>query len=123
MTKAAPRDRQSTSTAKIAALLVSVSFVNIAKYPFPRRSTSEAFLPRAAGSWWGSWPTSREGQVAVLRHHAASTRPRNEGSILLSWTSVCAPWHKGSAAREVNELLRTPCLRSSVGPGPRGQEF
>ena len=34
------------------------------------------------------------GQVAVLRLHTASARPRNEGSILLPEENVCASWHK-----------------------------
>jgi hypothetical protein len=39
--RAAPTDRQSTRTAKIAALLVSVSFVNITPLPFSRRFVGE----------------------------------------------------------------------------------
>src|SRR5688572_14521674 len=38
MSKAAPTARHSTRTVKMAALLVSVSFVNITQYPFSRRS-------------------------------------------------------------------------------------
>jgi hypothetical protein len=37
MSKAAPTAIHSTRTEKIAALFVSVSFVNITKYPFSRR--------------------------------------------------------------------------------------
>jgi hypothetical protein len=45
MSKAAPTARHSTSTAKMAPLLASVSFVNIAYNSFPRRRTGEVFLP------------------------------------------------------------------------------
>ena len=46
MSKAAPTARHSTRTEKIAALLASVSFVNIAYNPFPPRwFFGEAFLP------------------------------------------------------------------------------
>jgi hypothetical protein len=40
-------------------------------------------------------PSLEGGQVAVLRPNAASLNwARNEGSILLSWANVYAPWHK-----------------------------
>jgi hypothetical protein len=41
-----------------------------------------------------------EGQVAVLRLHTASARPRNEGSILPPEENVCAPWHKAGQSTE-----------------------
>src|SRR5215208_6014510 len=101
MTKAAPKDRHSTRTEKIAALLVSVSFVNIPKTP----SLAEEQARRSClttGVGWVASPSLEGGQVAVLRHHAASARSRNEGIILLFKVSVCAPWHKGSARTSEN---------------------
>jgi len=61
--------------------------------------------------------------VAVLRLHAASAMPRNEGSVLLCEGSVCASGHKArqSAKEAPNfgehptpELRRTPYTRTSV---------
>jgi hypothetical protein len=54
MSKAAPTDRHNTRTEKITVLLVSVSLVNIAQNPFPRRRTGEAFLP-SSGRWAVGW--------------------------------------------------------------------
>src|SRR5215210_7162433 len=70
--KAAPTDRQSTSTAKIAALLVSASFVNIPNIPsiaevLARRSYLERQVVGGVAT-----PDLEGGQVAVLRLHAAS---------------------------------------------------
>jgi hypothetical protein len=63
-------------------------------------------------------PGLEGGQVAVLRHHAASARSRNGGSILLCEGSVCAPWHKTRrSTKEAPELPRTPFMRSSQ-PAP-----
>src|SRR5215212_7421809 len=62
-------------------------------------------------------------QVAVLRPHAASNRPRNEVSILLSKRNVCAPWHKTrQSTKEApnflelrqRELRRIPLLGTRV---------
>src|SRR5215217_646947 len=70
-------------------------------------------------------PSLEGGQVAVLRLHAASARPRNEASILLCEGDVCALWHKGrQSTKEApnfrespkGEVRRIPCLRSSVCP-------
>jgi hypothetical protein len=53
MSKAAPTARHSTSTEKMAALLVSVSFVNITQYPFSRRRSGGVCpRPRFLGDWW-----------------------------------------------------------------------
>src|SRR5215208_2648548 len=99
--KAVPTDKHSTRTANIAALLVSVSFVNIPKTP----SLAEEQARRSClttGVGWVASPSLEGGQVAVLRLHAASARSRNEGIILLFKVSVCAPWHKGSARTSEN---------------------
>src|SRR5215208_4795936 len=69
--KAAPTARHSTSTEKMAPLLVSASFVNISLTP----SLAEEPARRsclAAGSWWVATPDLGGGQVAVLRLHVAS---------------------------------------------------
>jgi len=52
--------------------------------------------------------------VAVLRLHAASARPRNEGIILPSEGSVCALWHQNTTEHHGSaELPRPPSRRSS----------
>jgi hypothetical protein len=38
-------------------------------------------------------PCLGRGQVAILRPHVASLKPRNDCSILLSEGSVCSPGH------------------------------
>src|SRR5215216_7086518 len=70
MSKAAPKDRQSTRTAKIAALLVSASFVNIPKTPSLLAEEPARRSCLTAGSKLGSWPGSRRGQVAVSPSYA-----------------------------------------------------
>src|SRR5215212_1689738 len=72
MSKAAPTDRHSTRTEKMAALLVSVSFVNIARIhpllaeePVRRSYLERQVVGRVASPDLG-------GQVAVLRLHAPS---------------------------------------------------
>jgi hypothetical protein len=45
ISKAAPTARTITSTAKMAALVASVSFVNITEPPLPHRLFSATFLP------------------------------------------------------------------------------
>jgi hypothetical protein len=64
--------------------------------------------------------------VAVLRLHAASAVPRNEGSILLCEGNVCAPGHKAHQStknapnfREPDkaEVRRIPLLGTSVNKG------
>src|SRR5215208_530817 len=72
MSKAAPTDRHSTRTAKIAALLVSASFVNIPNIPslaevLARRSYLERQVVGGVAT-----PDLEGGQVAVLRLPAAS---------------------------------------------------
>src|SRR5215218_7020895 len=70
MSKAAPKDRQSTRTAKIAALLVSASFVNIPKTPSLLAEEPARRSCLTAGSKLGSWPGSRRGagsRLALLR--------------------------------------------------------
>src|SRR5215210_1468610 len=70
--KAAPTDRQSTSTAKIAALLVSASFVNIPNIPSIAEVLARcSYLERQVVGGVAS-PDLEGGQVAVLRLHAAS---------------------------------------------------
>src|SRR5215218_11425015 len=95
MTKAAPRDRQSTSTAKIAALLVSVSFVNIPLTP----SLAEEPARRsclAAGSWLGGGPRSRRRAGSCPAPSRGLSWPRNGRIILPSEGSVCALWHQNA---------------------------
>src|SRR5215216_6892227 len=70
-----------------------------------------------AGPWWGSWPTSRGRQVAVLRLHVASfRRPRNERIILLYEETVCAPEHQESADLRRTLLLRASTNRAALSP-------
>src|SRR5215210_1458782 len=70
--KAAPTDRQSTSTAKIAALLVSASFVNIPNIPSIAEVLARcSYLERQVVGGVAT-PDLEGGQVAVLRLHAAS---------------------------------------------------
>src|SRR5215213_8287882 len=72
MSKAAPTDRQSTSTAKIAALLVSASFVNIPNIPSIAEVLARcSYLERQVVGGVAT-PDLEGGQVAVLRLHAAS---------------------------------------------------
>src|SRR5215203_4183450 len=111
--KASPTARHSTSTEKMAALFVSVSFVNISR----TLSLAEVLLARrscrVAGSWSGSDPRSLGGgQVAVLCLHAASLAPCNEGIILLSRKIVCTTEHKEQTRTSENtpsrDCLETP---------------
>ena len=52
--------------------------------------------------------------MAILQPRAASARPRNARSILVSQENVCALWHK-----EAPELRRTPLRRSSDNAASR----
>src|SRR5215212_10350200 len=70
--KAAPTDRHSTSTEKMAALLVSASFVNIPKTPsLAEEPARRSCLARQVVGGVAT-PDLEGGQVAVLRLHAAS---------------------------------------------------
>src|ERR687889_1421529 len=94
--KAAPTDKQSTRTAKMAALLVSVNFVNIPNIPsLAEVLARQSYLERQVVGGVAS-PDLGRGQVAALRLHAAVAMPRNEGSILLTKEQVCATEHEES---------------------------
>src|SRR5215216_1190872 len=91
--KAAPTDMHSTRTEKMAALFVSVSFVNISRTP----SLAEEPARRsclAAGSRSGSDPRSRRRAGSGLALSRDVRVPRNEYTILLSEGNVCAPGHQ-----------------------------
>src|SRR3954453_18315680 len=72
--KAAPTDRQSTRTAKIAALCVSASFVNIPNIPsIALVLASGSYLERqVVGRVAGPHLGGRQVEVAVPRLHTAS---------------------------------------------------
>src|SRR4028119_1478926 len=77
ITKAAPVAITSTSTEKMAAWLVSVSFVNITQIPSPAASSTGRSCLVATPADLGG------GQVAVLHLHVALlSRPRNSCTIL-----------------------------------------
>src|SRR5215210_7857750 len=108
--KAAPTDKHSTSTEKMAALLVSASFVNIPETPsILAEETARRSCP-TAGRKLGSWPGSRRGAGSgpgLLRDvHVA----RNGCILLLSEVSVCALGHKGNQLRRTPLLLGAPVL-------------
>jgi len=56
--------------------------------------------PLLAIASWVASPDLEGEQVAVLRFHAAPSRPRNEESILLCEGDVCAPWHKAGQSTD-----------------------
>jgi hypothetical protein len=105
-----------TSTEKIAAWLVSLSFVNKAYTPSSGKPLGRSCL--AAGSRLGSWPSSRRragscpapscgiSLLATRRKHHTPVR----GTVVsLKWAIFGVAW----ALLASSELLRTPLWRSS----------
>src|SRR5215216_4658339 len=103
--KASPTAMTSTSTEKMAALVVSVSLVNIPQPPsLAEEPARRSYL--AAGRWPGSGPRSRRGAGSDPALSRDVKVPRNECSILLESNALISEVFQRTSENSPFETVR-----------------